>query len=106
MEGGIGSASNHGIRVQDILRPSILFGLATFLIHLLANGGYGFFRDELYFIVCGQRPAWGYVDQPPLVPVIASFMWTVSGGSLPVFRLAPAIMMALTVALTAEFTGA
>jgi len=88
-----------------LLRPSILFALATLAVHLLACGGYGFFRDELYFIVCGQRPAWGYVDQPPLVPLVAQLMWSISGGSLPIFRLAPAILMSVTVALTAEFTG-
>ena len=90
-------------QAPELLRPSIFLGLATLAIHLAANGGYGFFRDELYFIVCGQRLAWGYVDQPPLVPLIARVMKALAGDSLLVFRLAPALVMATTVALTAEF---
>lgn len=30
--------------------------LAVFLIHLAGNPHYGFFRDELYFIICGRHP--------------------------------------------------
>ena len=67
-----------------------------------ANGEYGYHRDELYFIVCGQHPDWGYVDQPPLVPLLASLMHTLFPDSLTMFRLLPALAHAGTVALTAE----
>ena len=67
-----------------------------------ANGDYGYHRDELYFIVCGQRPDWGYVDQPPLVPLLAALMHWLFPDSLTMFRLIPALAHAGTVALTAE----
>ncbi len=88
---------------KALVRPSILMGLATLVIHVVAGGRYAFFRDELYFIVCGQRLAWGYVDQPPLIPFLSRIMWNLSGGSHFVFSLFPALVMAVTVALTAEF---
>lgn len=65
--------------------------LAVTLVHLSFAGRYGFFRDELYFIACGARPAWGYVDQPPLTP-IAAWAWDVLvQGSLFGFRIVPAL---------------
>ena len=37
------------------------------LIHGLVNalGGYGYFRDELYYLACSKHLAAGYVDHPP-----------------------------------------
>ena len=83
-------------------RPAIWLALLTAALHLWANGEYGYFRDELYFIVCGQHPDWGYVDQPPLVPLLASLMHALFPNSLTMFRLIPALAHAGTVALTAE----
>jgi hypothetical protein len=85
--------------------PSLLLAGASLVLHLLANGHYGFFRDELYFIVCGDRPDWGYVDQPPIVPLLASWSHAIFGDFLLGFRLLPALVMSATVALTAEFAG-
>jgi hypothetical protein len=84
-------------------RPSLLLALASLVLHALANGHYGIFRDELYFIVCGDRPDWGYVDQPAVVPLLASWSHLVFGDFLWGFRLLPAVVMTATVALTSEF---
>jgi Dolichyl-phosphate-mannose-protein mannosyltransferase len=83
--------------------PWLVLGVAAFVLHLILNGGYGIFRDELYFIVCGDRPAWGYVDQPPLIPLLASWSHVLFGNFLVGFRLVPAVALSATVALSAEF---
>ena len=41
------------------------------LLHLYAGRNYGYFTDELYYLACAQHLAWGYVDQPPLIALIA-----------------------------------
>jgi hypothetical protein len=86
-----------------VARPSLLLAVASFALHALANGHYGIFRDELYFIVCGDRPDWGYVDQPALVPLLASWAHAIFGDFLWGFRLLPALLMTATVACTCEF---
>jgi 4-amino-4-deoxy-L-arabinose transferase-like glycosyltransferase len=87
-------------------RPSLVLGLTAFVLHLLFNAGYGIFRDELYFIVCGLHPAWGYVDQPPLVPLLAAGSYGLFGDWLTGFRLIPALSLSVVVGLTAEFARA
>ena len=90
-------------KVRPVMRPSLVLFLASIVLHLLANGRYGFFRDELYFIVCGDRPDWGYVDQPALVPLLAAASHRLFGDFLLGFRLLPALVMSATVGFTAEY---
>jgi hypothetical protein len=85
-------------RAGWLSHPAIILGIAALAIHAFANQRYDFFRDELYFIVCGRHPAWGYVDQPPLVPLIAGFADWAAPGSLSTLRAVPALMAALTIA--------
>ena len=68
------------IKLQADLRVIIWLsvGFAAFklVIQVVGNilaqhAGYGIFRDEMYYLVCGRRLAFGYVDQPPLVALQA-----------------------------------
>jgi 4-amino-4-deoxy-L-arabinose transferase-like glycosyltransferase len=80
----------------------------VFVVHAFGNAHYGFFRDELYFIICGRHPQWGYVDQPPVVPLLAAAT-QVFGHSLFLLRLVPAVFATLgaytTCLLVIEFGG-
>ncbi len=67
--------------------------MVTLVVHLAGNPHYGFFRDELYFIICGFHPAFGYVDQPPVVPLLAAGS-QLFGHSLFLLRALPAIFAA------------
>jgi hypothetical protein len=77
----------------------VVLGMADLLIHLAVNGRYGIFRDELYYIVCGQKLAFGYVDHPPLTPLAARVARALFGDSLLGLRLLPALAGAATVVL-------
>jgi len=68
------------------------------------SGAYGFHGDEMYFIVAGQHPAFGYVDQPPLTPLLSAASVALFGVSPTAIRLLPAVEMALTVILIALIT--
>ncbi len=71
------------------------------LIHFYAGRHYGYFVDELYYVACSKHLDWGYVDQPPLIAVIALVARKLFGDSLLALRLWPALAGAGEVWLTA-----
>jgi hypothetical protein len=78
----------------------LYLALAKLLVHLWFSSGYGYFRDEFYYIACGEHLDWGYVDQPPLAPLLALLTRQFLGDSLLALRFLPAVAGALLVLLT------
>ena len=81
-------------------------GRGILLFHLAFLSGYGVFRDELYYIACGRRPGWGYVDHPPLVGWVAWLVAQVVGESHLALRVVAALAMAATVWLAGRIARA
>jgi hypothetical protein len=84
------------------------FAILAFILHVILYRGYGFFRDELYFIACSRHLAWGYVDQPPGVAVVAWLGRHLFGDNLFAARFFPILFVSLLiilVGLTARAMG-
>jgi hypothetical protein len=79
---------------------AVYFAFTACVVHFLFNGGYGYFRDELYYAACGQHLAWGYVDQAPLIAVIARVSRMMFGDSLRALRFFPALASGAKIFLT------
>jgi nitrate reductase NapE component len=90
---------------SDIALLLYIAGFKLF-IHLAINlfGGYGYFRDELYYLACSDHMAWGYVDHPPLSIAVLWVSRLLFGDSLFSLRLLPAISGAVVVVLTGLIT--
>jgi hypothetical protein len=75
--------------------------LVNLLFHVYFNNRYGYFRDEFDYMSCGDHLAWGYVDQPPLIPLLIHVCRTVLGDSLRSIRFIPALASSLLIVQTA-----
>lgn len=80
--------------------PVACVALAKLAIQFAGITRYGFFRDEFYYMACGEHLAWGYVDQPPLIAFAAWFARHVFGNSIISIRLLPVLTGAAVVFLT------
>src|SRR6266480_4644871 len=78
----------------------VSFSAVALLVHLLTNGRYGYFRDELYYIACARHLDFGYIDQPPLSILLLRLSEAFLGDSLFAVRLLPVAAGAVTVSLT------
>jgi len=55
----------------------------------------------VYFIVAGQNPAFGYPDQPPLVPLLSALTAAIVGIEPIAVRILPAVSVGVVIVLTA-----
>jgi len=79
---------------------SVVVALLGVLL-LALSPRYGPHRDELYFVSAGHRLAWGYPDQPSLVPLLARVTQELAPHHLVVLRLPSVLAVCATVALAA-----
>lgn len=86
-------------------RPEWVVAVAVTVLLVATSGQYGWHRDELYFVVAGQHPAWGYPDQPLLTPLLTAALNGVGHGSLVVVRLASALAGGATALLAGVIAG-
>src|SRR5215472_12262883 len=83
-----------------------LFGgsaLIVLVVHLATNGTLGFHTDELYYIDSGRHAAFGYVDFPPIVPLLAGLETDLFGTTPWNLRLLPTLLGAFMVALSGAY---
>ncbi len=73
----------------------------AFAAEMAVSARYGYVRDELYFLAAGHHLAFGYVDQPPLTPLLAAGWSFLTGDTLTGFRVLPALALVVMVVATA-----
>lgn len=101
----VGSDGRRGTRSRLILLALPILAAA---VYLATSTGYGYFRDELYYLACSHHLAWGYVDQPPLSILLLFLSRHLFGTSRLALHVLPALAGGATVLLTAliaQFLG-
>ena len=93
------------LTLHSALRLAFAFAAIKLALHITANLwethiGYGYFRDELYYIICGRHLAWGYVDHGPGVAIQARLALLLFGKSLIGIRMLSAAAGAVRIFLT------
>ena len=75
----------------------VLVAVIDFVAHLAVANNYGYFRDELYYIAAGQHLAFGYVDFPPMIALLAAAMHVISGDNLIALHVVSALICSILV---------
>jgi 4-amino-4-deoxy-L-arabinose transferase-like glycosyltransferase len=94
------SVSRDLTRAQLVSTTALLayLGIADFVVHMVFADNYGYFRDELYYIVSGtQHLSLGYVDFPPFIAYVAALLNLISKDSLLSIHVVPALNEAVLV---------
>jgi hypothetical protein len=81
-----------------------IIAAAFVALELAVSDRYGFQQDELYFLVAGHHLAFGYVDQPPLAPLLARTT-DLLGVSPTAIRILPALAGGAVVLIAARLAA-
>jgi Dolichyl-phosphate-mannose-protein mannosyltransferase len=81
-----------------------LIAVVFVAVELAVSDRYGFLQDELYFLVAGHHLAFGYVDQPPLTPLLTRITGLL-GVSPTAIRIIPALAGGAVVVIAARLAA-
>jgi Dolichyl-phosphate-mannose-protein mannosyltransferase len=95
------SARQHSRSMAVLLFGGAAAGIIA--LHLATNSTLGFHTDELYYLTCGLHPALGYVDFPPIVPLLARLETGLLGVTPWTLRLLPSLLGGFLVALSGAY---
>src|SRR4029077_19495562 len=85
-------SSNPKSRLTSGSALVLVVAALDFVVHMISAANYGYFRDELYYIVSGQHLQLGYVDFPPLIAYLAALIGIVGDDSLFAIHAVPAVV--------------
>jgi hypothetical protein len=105
------ASANESVSLREALILATTFALVKLILQVGVNLweahlGWGYFRDEMYYIVCGQHLDWGYVDHGPIVALQARAAVALFGRSLAGIRMFSALAGATKLFLTGMITWA
>lgn len=86
-------------RWRDGALPVLLLFAVKLALHLATDGNIGYHQDELYYLDSAKHLQLGYVDYPPMTPLIARLATFLFGGSIVGLRLFAALAGAIVVVL-------
>ena len=101
----IAPSSQRAVARSGRLPAGVWLAAAAFVvIELAVSGRYGFMQDELYFVVAGHHLAFGYVDQPPLAPLLTRIT-DILGVNPTAIRIVPALAGGATVVMAGQMAA-
>src|SRR5262249_27021397 len=99
-----GGRAAHEQLHRAMTRVWIVAGVVV-VFHLATASIYGYHRDEFYYLAQGRRLAWGYVDNPPLTPLLYRIDSKLFGTSRLGLSVMPALLHGTLVVVTALVAG-
>jgi len=93
------SVERAAITLQPLSLLVYTLAAFKFAVTFVFAGGYGFHRDELYYLASAAHPQLGYVDYPPITPMVARLDTMIFGTHTATLRLVPVLAGAAIVVL-------